>query len=260
MADPATLPLLLKALRLPTIAQCWKTLNEEAQEQGWSPARYLTHLCEQELAEREARRIYRYTKQSQLPAGKTLASFDFTHAKGVERRRIDALAQDSEWVRQGHNLIVFGPSGVGKTHLCAAISHAMLEQGLRVRYFTATELVQSLQRARQDFALPEALSKLDRFDIILIDDLGYVKKTEQETSVLFELIAHRYESQSLMITSNQPFSDWDQVFADTMMTVAAVDRLIHHATIFELKAQSYRKHQAINQQTSKGKATMTNDN
>jgi len=192
-------------------------------------------------AERQTRRIQRLTHQSQLPSGKTLSAFEFKHARGVERRRIEALTSDAEWVRQAHNLILFGPSGVGKTHLAAAIGHGLTEQGLSVRYVTATTLVQHLQQARRELRVPDALGKLDKYAVLVIDDLGYVKKNEQETSVLFELIAHRYESASIVITANQPFSEWDQVFSDTMMTVAAVDRLVHHATIIELTNESYRK-------------------
>jgi len=244
MSDAATLPVLLKALRLPTFARQWKPLAELAESQGWSVTRYLAQLCELEIAERQTRRIQRLTQQSQLPSGKTLSSFEFKHARGLERRRIEALAGDGDWVRQAHNLILFGPSGVGKTHLAAAIGHGLTEQGLSVRYLTATALVQHLHKARQELRLSDALSKLDKYAALIIDDLGYVKKSEQETSVLFELIAHRYESASIVITSNQPFSEWDQVFSDTMMTVAAVDRLVHHAAIIELTHESYRKRAA----------------
>lgn len=247
MPDPATLPILLKALRLPAFARHWQRIGETAAAEGWAAPQFLAWLCEQELAERETRRIHRFAQQSQLPSAKTLACFDFKHAKGVDPRRVRALAEDTEWVAEGHNLILFGPSGVGKSHLAAGIGHAMIEKGVRVRYTTATALVQHLQSARQALKLPDALAKLDKFAVLIIDDLGYVKKSEQETSVLFELIAHRYESASLIITANQPFSEWDQVFTDTMMTVAAVDRLVHHATIVELNNQSYRRRAAAAQ-------------
>ena len=244
MSELATLPILLKGLRLPTIARQWESLAEQGEHEGWSLTSYLARLCELESAERYTRRIRRLSQQSQLPSGKTLSSFDFSYAQGVERRRAEQLASDTEWVTQARNLIVFGPSGVGKTHLAAAIGHGLTEQGMAVRYWGATALVQHLQQARRDLRLPEVLRKLDRYAALFVDDLGYVKKSEQETSVLFELIAHRYESGTLVITANQPFSEWDQVFTDTMMTVAAVDRLVHHATIIELTNQSYRKRAA----------------
>ena len=144
-------------------------------------------------------------------------------------------------------MLLFGPSGVGKTHLAAAIGHGLIEQGVRVRYFATTALVQQLQLAREQLRQEDALHKLDRYRALILDDFGYVKKTEQETHVLFELIAHRYETGSLIITSNQPFAEWDRIFPDQMMTVAAVDRLIHHATIIEVSSDSYRRKQALRQ-------------
>jgi DNA replication protein DnaC len=155
------------------------------------------------------------------------------------------LAQDVSWLERSENLLVFGASGVGKTHLAAEMGRAMVELGKRVKFCPATTLVQQLQYAKLQLQLPAALVKLDRFDLLIVDDVGYVKKTEAETSVLFELIAHRYERRSLLITANQPFSQWDSIFADSMMTVAAVDRLVHHALILEIQAESFRKQSAL---------------
>ena len=154
------------------------------------------------------------------------------------------LAQDSSWLKQGNNLLVFGPSGVGKTHLAAAIGRSLIELGARVKFFGATALVQHLQGAKADLQLQSALLKLDKYDLLILDDLSYVKKSEAETSVLFELIAHRYELRSLLVTANHPFSAWDAVFPDATMTVAAVDRLVHHGTILEIQAESFRQQAA----------------
>jgi len=247
MAHPATLPLLLKQLRLTAMARHWEALLSQAPATGWHPAEYLAILCEQELAERTDRRIARQGAESHLPTGKSLASFDFTQIPAPLRGQFEALAGRADWTRQRRNVLVFGPSGVGKTHLAAAIGHGLIEQGVRVRYFNTTALVQQLQQAREQLRLEEALHKLDRYRALLLDDFGYVKKTEQETHVLFELIAHRYESGSLIITSNQPFAEWDRIFPDQMMTVAAVDRLIHHATLIEITSDSYRRKQALQQ-------------
>ncbi len=156
------------------------------------------------------------------------------------------LAQDTTWLERSENLLLFGPSGVGKTHLAISMGQAMIAQGKRVRFFSAITLVQQLQAAKQQLQLPATLIKLDRFELLIIDDIGYVKKSDDETSVLFELIAHRYERRSLLITANHPFSEWDSIFSDSMMTVAAVDRLIHHALIIEIKAESFRKQAAQN--------------
>ena len=188
--------------------------------------------------------------EAQLPYGKSFSNFEFSHVPGLNPAAIMQLAEDPSWVQQGGNCLLFGPSGVGKTHVASALSRAMLELGNRVKFFPATALVQLLQQAKLQLQLQPFLVKLDRFDLIVIDDLGYVKKTEAETSVLFELISHRYERRSLLVTANQPFSQWDSIFSDSMMTVAAIDRLVHHATIIELKAESFRKQSAISRTNS----------
>jgi DNA replication protein DnaC len=247
MVQIATLALMLKQLRLSSIARHWQALLGKAERNGWDSAQYLAALCEQELADRHSRRIARYSKESHLPVGKTLASFDFAQVPGLARGQFESLAGSSDWTRQARNVLLFGASGVGKTHLAAAIGHALTEQGVRVRYFATTALVQHLQLARQQLRLEDALHKLDKFPVLVLDDFGYVKKNEQETQVLFELIAHRYETASLIITSNQPFAEWDRIFPDQMMTVAAVDRLVHHATIIEVSSDSYRRKEALGQ-------------
>jgi len=245
MTSTETLPVLLRQLRLSTIAQLWESLLTRAEDERWNPAQYLAALCEQELNERHSRRIARFTKESCLPVGKTLATFDFSKIPMIKQKKIEALAQNSDWVKRAENLLFFGPSGVGKTHLAAAISHSLIEKSIRVRHFKTTALVQKMQQARADLQIEKFLGKLDKYSVIILDDLGYVKKTDAETHVLFELIAHRYETGSIIITSNQPFGEWDKIFADPSMTVAAIDRVVHHATIIEIQAESYRKRQAI---------------
>uniref|UniRef100_UPI003F71A387 ATP-binding protein n=1 Tax=Marinimicrobium koreense TaxID=306545 RepID=UPI003F71A387 len=137
--------------------------------------------------------------------------------------------------------------GTGKTHIAVALAANLIDAGIRVKLFSAITLVQLLQQAKQALELQTAMTRLDKYRVLIIDDIGYVKKTEAETSVLFEFIAHRYESASLIITANQPFSAWDQIFPDSMMTVAAIDRLIHHAHILELEGDSFRKQQQLQQ-------------
>ncbi|GAB4237286.1 MAG: hypothetical protein Kow00121_64360 [Elainellaceae cyanobacterium] len=161
------------------------------------------------------------------------------------------LAQQTSWLERSENLILLGPSGVGKTHLAAGVGQTAIQLGKRVKFFSATTLVQQLHYAKLQLQLPATLSKLDRFDLLIFNDLGYVKKDEAETSVLFELIAHRYERRSLLITANQPFSQWDTIFSDSMMTVAAVDRLVHHALIIEIQAESFRKQSAVERSKQK---------
>lgn len=138
-----------------------------------------------------------------------------------------------------------GFPGVGKSHVAGALGRALVENGYRVLFTRTTDLVQRLQTARQELGLAAAIDKLDRFHLLVLDDLSYVRKTQAETSVLFELIAARYERRSLMITANQPFGEWDSVFPDKAMTVAAIDRLVHHATILEMNVESYRRRTAL---------------
>jgi DNA replication protein DnaC len=155
------------------------------------------------------------------------------------------LKDQAEWARRAENVLLIGPSGVGKSHIAAALAYQLIEQNVRVKWFSAVALVQSLQQAKRDLVLMTAMTRLDKYQVLVIDDIGYVKKNDAETQVLFEFIAHRYESGSLIITSNQPFSQWDHIFPDTMMTVAAIDRIIHHATIIEIQGESYRKKQSL---------------
>ena len=214
--------------------------------EGWPAARLLATLAEIELAEREERRIRRYLGQSGLPGGKTLATFEFKAIPSLPRARIEALAA-GDWLETGANLIAIGNSGAGKTHILCAIGHALVEAGNRVLYSRTTDLVQRLQAARKDLTLESALAKLDKFDLIILDDITYAQKDRAESSVLFELIARRYENRSLAIAANQPFSAWDRVFPDKAVTVAAVDRLVHHASILEMNVESYRRRAAQSQ-------------
>ena len=150
-------------------------------------------------------------------------------------------------------LLMFGPPGAGKSHLGAALGLALVESGWRVLFTRTTDLVQRLQTARRDLQLEAAIARLDKYHLLILDDLAYVSKDQAETSVLFELIAARYERRSLLITANQPFGDWAKVFPDQAMTLAAVDRLVHHATIFEMNVESYRRRTALERKRRPGR-------
>ena len=254
--DVHALPTMLTALRLPSFHRHWPALAERANKEGWPAARFLAALAELELAERETRRIRRHLIESHLPGGKTLATFDFKPLPGIPRARVEALAA-GDWIETGANLIAIGNSGAGKTHLLCAVGHALVEAGRRVLYTRTTDLVQKLQAARRDLALEAALAKLDRFDLIILDDISYARKDQAETSVLFELIARRYETRSLAIAANQPFSAWDRVFPDQAVTVAAIDRLVHHATIIEMNSDSYRRRAAADRVAHRPDAAAT---
>jgi DNA replication protein DnaC len=241
----ASLPLMLKQLRLSAVTEQWEAIADKALHDQWRPEQYLSELCHIELASRTDKRQMRYIKESLLPSGKHLGCFDFTAIEGLNKARMYELADNHDWVRQGANLLLFGASGVGKTHLASSLGYSLIEAGTRVKFYSASALVQELQEAKQLLKLQDALNKLDKYPALIIDDIGYVKKTEQETNVLFELIAHRYERHSLIITSNQSFEDWDELFTDTTMTVAAIDRLVHHAHIIQLTGESYRRKTAM---------------
>jgi DNA replication protein DnaC len=245
--DTAKLPLMLTTLRLPTFARLWPDFARRADREGWPAERFLAALAELEIAERAQRRIQRHLAEARLPAGKTLDSFDFTAVPMVSKAHVMALASGDTWLGKGGTILCFGPPGSGKSHLGAALGHALVENGFRVLFTRTTDLVQKLQTARQELALTAAIEKLDKFDLLILDDLSYVHKSQAETSVLFELIAARYERRSIMITANQPFGAWDSIFPDKAMTIAAIDRLVHHAAIFEMNVESFRRRTALDQ-------------
>jgi DNA replication protein DnaC len=243
--DTARLPLALAELRLPSIARLWPEFTARADREGWPAARLLATLAELELAERARRRIERHLAEAHLPSGKTLDNFDFAAVPMLSKAHLLALAAGDGWLEKGANLLLFGPPGSGKSHCGAALGQALIEHGWRVLFTRTTDLVQRLQAARRDLVLETAIAKLDRFDLIVLDDLCYARKDQAETSVLFELIAARYERKSLLVTANRPFGEWSDVFPDPAMTLAAIDRLVHHATIFELNVESYRRRTAL---------------
>lgn len=243
-ANAARLPILLTELRLPTIKRMWETLSAQSDREGWRADQLLSTLLDLEMAERAQRRLARYRLESSLPLDKRLDSFDFNPLPMLSKAHVQALAEGDVWIEKGHNLLLFGPPGTGKSHLVCALGHALIDRGYRVAFTRTGELVQRLQAARRDLRLPAELAKLDRYDLLILDDVSYVRRDQAETSVLFELIAERYERKSIAITANQPFSAWDQIFPDAAMTLAAVDRLVHHATILEMNVESFRRRAA----------------
>jgi DNA replication protein DnaC len=245
MANIQSLPLLLKELRLTAVAKTWSSIADKSIQEAWEPAQYLAELCEIETNHRYENRLKRLLKESQLPTGKQMSQYDFNEISGVTAQQLQQKISRREWLTQGHNLMLFGASGLGKTHLAAAIGHGLIAKSIRVKFTSSTALVQQLQKAKEALSLDEALKKLDKYELLILDDIGYVKKSDSESQVLFELIAHRYERNSILITTNQAFSEWDSIFGDNMMTVAAIDRLVHHADIYEIEGDSYRKKQAM---------------
>ena len=251
--DTARLGVMLNELRLPTIKLVWPRFAEQADKEGWPAARFLSAIAEHELAERDRRRIERHLAEARLLPGKTLDTFDFEAVPMVSKAQVLAVAAGDAWLATGANLLLFGPPGGGKSHLASAIGLALVENGWKVLFTRTTDLVQKLQVARRELALEAALNRLDRFDLLILDDLAYVTKDQAETSVLFELISARYERRSILITANQPFGEWGKVFPDPAMTLAAIDRLVHHATIFEMNVESYRRRVALERKRGPGR-------
>jgi DNA replication protein DnaC len=171
----------------------------------------------------------------------------------ISKAQVMALCAGDGWLEQGANLILFGPPGGGKTHLAAAIGLALVERGWRVLFTRTSDLVQRLQVARRELALESAMAKLDKYHLLVLDDFAYISRDQAETSVLFELISARYERRSLLITANQPFGEWGRVFPDQAMTLAAVDRLVHHATLLEKNVESYRRREALERKRGPGR-------
>jgi DNA replication protein DnaC len=251
--DAARVELLLSELRLPTFKLMWAELAEQSDKEGWPAARFLAALAEHEMADRGQRRIERHLAEARLPAGKTLATFDFEAVPMVSKAQVMALASGDAWLAKGSNILLFGPPGGGKSHLSAALGLALVESGWRVMFVRTTDLVQRLQVARRELTLESAIAKLDRYDLLILDDIAYVTKDQAETSVLFELIAARYERRSMMITANQPFGEWGKIFPGQAMTLAAIDRLVHHSTILEMNVESYRRREALDRKRGRGR-------
>jgi DNA replication protein DnaC len=240
------LGLILTDLRLPTVKRHALELCAQSDREGWPGHRLLEALFEHEINEREVRRIERRRIELALTPDKhkRLSNFDFAAVPSVSKAQVMALAAGTEWLDRGASVLLFGPPGVGKSHLINGLGHALTDAGRRVLFVRCAELVQRLQTARRDLRLAHELAKLDRFDLHVLDDLSYVRRDQAETSVLFELIAERYERKSIAITANTPFSQWGEVFVDAAMTVAAVDRLVHHSTNLEMNVESYRRRAA----------------
>ena len=199
----------------------------------------LLELLKIELTNRESNRVQRLLRQSRLPLDKNVDNFDFKKIPLKINRQFNAL-QDGSFLDRKENVLVFGKPGSGKTHLLCALGVSLIYSGRRAYFTTTSYLVQELLVAKRELKLETFIKKLEKFEALIIDDIGYVQQTREEMEVLFTLLAHRYERGSVLLTSNLPFSKWEQIFKDPMTTAAAIDRLVHHSIILELNIPSYR--------------------
>ncbi len=218
----------------------------------------LVEVLEQEAEDRRIRRVDRLRRASKLPAGKTWDTFEHERAPVRLRQQLASLAE-GDFADRGVNVLAFGMPGTGKTHALCAIGHRLVQSGRSVLFVPAYRLVQNMLAAKRDLDLPRMLRKLDNFDLLVIDDLGYLPQGAEESEVLFTLIAERYERRSLGITSNLVFSEWEKIFANPMATAAAIDRIVHHSVILEFDLPSYRTGEARERQLQTT-ITSTNDN
>lgn len=240
MSDIEASQLMLRRFKLATMAQELGPTQDRALAEGWSFGRTLRELLEIESDSRDQRRLARLLKESGLPEGKTLASLESKRLSVANRRRLSELCE-GHFTERATNVLAFGLPGRGKSHYLCAIGHELIQRHRkRVLFIPSYKLIQRLLEAKRELKLDSYIRKLDRFDALIIDDLGYVQQTREEMEVLFTLLAERYERCSVMISSNLVFSKWDQIFQDTMTAMAAVDRLVHHSVILEFGGESQR--------------------
>ena len=245
--DTSKLPDQLKELRLPTFRENHTPTAEQAAREDWTHTQFLADLVEKECQARHQSRILRLTRNAHLLAGKTWDQFDWSRIPLHVTQQFETLRQGDFLDRQD-NLLVFGRPGSGKTMLLNALADQLVKQGRAVLFSTCQMLVQELLRAKRDLRLERVIKKLHRFEALIIDDLGYVQQSREEMEVLFTLLSERYERGSVLVSSNLPFSKWEQIFKDPMTTAAAIDRLIHHSIIIELNIPSFRLEEAKKKQ------------
>jgi len=220
----------------------------QAEQHGALPV--LLEVLDLEAQERHERRITRLRRASKLPPGKTFGTLDEGRLPAALVRRLQELA-GGDFLDEATNVLAFGLPGVGKSHAMCAVGHALIERGHAVLFMPTYSLVQELLAAKRDLDLPRALRKLDQFDVLILDDVGYIQQSPEEAEILFTLLAERYERRSVFITSNLIFAQWDRIFRDQMATAAAIDRLVHHSVLLEFEVPSFRTEHA----SRRGKAT-----
>jgi len=234
---------LLKELHLPAIRDTFEQKAAEALAEQSDHQTYLRELLEIECAQRREKSVIRRLRESNLPLEKNFDCFDLARLGRKTVQQVTVL-RDGSFLDRRENVLAFGTPGSGKSHLLAALGQDLVRSGRRVYFAPTSLLVQELLRAKTELRLDKQIKKLSLFDVLILDDIGYVQQDRQEMEVLFTLLAARYERGSVMITSNLAFSKWESIFKDPMTTAAAIDRLVHHSVILELNVPSYRMEHA----------------
>lgn len=227
--------------KLPTVATQLVQRMEKAGHHAALAA--LLEVFEAEAGDRRERRVERLLRASKLPPGKTFDTFAADRLPRPLAAQLREL-ETGQFLDRAANVLAFGLPGVGKTHAAAALGHRLVQTGRSVLFTPTFQLVQELLVAKRDLTLPRALRKLDVYDLLILDDIGYVQQSPEEIEVLFTLMAERYERRSMLITSNLVFSEWDRIFKNPMTTAAAIDRLVHHSVILEFDVASFRTEDA----------------
>lgn len=241
---------LLRALQLRQMAECYEELALKAAREGVSHEAFLYELAQQEVAARRQRRRERLLRESRLPREKTFAQLELSRFSPLLMQQLERLRRGA-FVREAVNVVAVGRPGAGKSHTTAALGHDLIDQGYAVYWTSTAALVQQLLAAKRDLRLPQELARLDRFDCVILDDIGYVQQSREEMEVFFTFLAERYERRSVMLSTNLVFSEWDRIFKDPMTTLAAIDRVVHHAVILDMMGlESYRAKEASTQQAA----------
>ena len=228
---------------MPTIRDEYESAAQQARQESSSYERYLWDLVEREREARRSNRIERLLRESKLFMEKSLSTLDLKRLPVKAAQQVRSLLE-GDFVERCDNVLIFGNPGSGKTHVACAIGQEMIRAGRRVMFASCSLMVQDLLAAKRDLKLRGFLKKISRYQVMILDDIGYVQYSREEMEVLFSLLAERYERGSVVLTSNLAFSGWETIFKDPMTTAAAIDRLVHHSVIMELNVPSYRAEQA----------------